>query len=641
MRTKQLWINLSFLPSLRLVWQRITVTRLTIGYFLFSVLHCVIQTGLQGRVFALNRNAAGQLSKILEVTNTRRTDAYPLLGYDMRLCSSDETLDACVTVWDGTPQVNFPLKDANATTIGQAQNSSSSSISSTQTVTQISSIQVASTASSSTIIRSSSTPSPAPSSPTPSTPAPAPPAPAPPKTPATPSAQDNDIDLDDLFDGPATFTSVDSGSETRDDDSGPNSDDDSRKLASREDGYFNVSLPDGQAMLTKACVQSLNYPVFALERTEREDAALVIFNFWVLGMSVVAILNESIPHVIASLLTHILSTAWSGFQLAHTAHFHLDFDYVVKNGACAGAPSLLPSYWQLRNQHEIPALALNCIALAISVGLTFYLIKTFGWKTYKRIGASLSINRMYKLLLVFSIGLQLALFFIAITVGVWVDQLFNGAAKSLANHRKVYETVGIITILFIGPWLWLGWTGARKEARHQMTAFLCLSILYIASWLLMLISHTFRWQFTDWPFFSVMVVLSLLLTMMTVILGLFVRLNFGKGLINYLNNGDELPNAHFINVNVTTTRDVESDGFRKSIDSDDGEKIVFPEDRPGLIQNSWELPLGLPPPAIQEKSVPLDSDVAPQNRKLSLPSHLKGVARYQGLVKSTNSSSTI
>lgn len=57
------------------------------------------------------------------------------------------------------------------------------------------------------------------------------------------------------------------------------------------------------------------------------------------------------------------------------------------------------------------------------------------------------INRLYKVVLVFSVLLQLSLFFIAITVGVWVDQLFNGPAKYLANHRTIYEAVSIVTIL--------------------------------------------------------------------------------------------------------------------------------------------------------------------------------------------------
>lgn len=75
-------------------------------------------------------------------------------------------------------------------------------------------------------------------------------------------------------------------------------------------------------------------PRYSVENTKREDIAFIAFQFWLLGMSLVALLNESIPHMyvlstpqfvphavlthffsVASLLTHILATAWGGFQI--------------------------------------------------------------------------------------------------------------------------------------------------------------------------------------------------------------------------------------------------------------------------------------------------------------------------------------
>lgn len=98
------------------------------------------------------------------------------------------------------------------------------------------------------------------------------------------------------------------------------------------------------------------------------------FQIWVLGMSVVALLNESIPHILASLLTHVLATAWAAFQIFHTAGFHSDFNRVITHGACNGV-SLLPSYWGARSKAEIPGLVLNIVALLVSCLLTWKLIK--------------------------------------------------------------------------------------------------------------------------------------------------------------------------------------------------------------------------------------------------------------------------
>jgi len=42
-------------------------------------------------------------------------------------------------------------------------------------------------------------------------------------------------------------------------------------------------------------------------------------------MSFVALMNESIPHVVASLLTHVLATVWSGFQVSDIPSFMFEF----------------------------------------------------------------------------------------------------------------------------------------------------------------------------------------------------------------------------------------------------------------------------------------------------------------------------
>jgi len=90
-------------------------------------------------------------------------------------------------------------------------------------------------------------------------------------------------------------------------------------------------------------------------------------------MSLAALLNESIPHIFASLLTHLLATAWSGFQINHTASFKKDFQEVISSGACG--VNLLPSYWEGRANAEYATLALNVVALVVSGFLTWKLVK--------------------------------------------------------------------------------------------------------------------------------------------------------------------------------------------------------------------------------------------------------------------------
>jgi hypothetical protein len=112
-----------------------------------------------------------------------------------------------------------------------------------------------------------------------------------------------------------------------------------------------------------------------IQNTKREDIVFIAFQIWVLGMSVVAILNESIPHILASLLTHVMATAWAAFQITHTANFRSSFERVITNGACAGASAFLPGFWQARARAEWPTLAMHILALILSCFLTWKLVK--------------------------------------------------------------------------------------------------------------------------------------------------------------------------------------------------------------------------------------------------------------------------
>lgn len=58
----------------------------------------------------------------------------------------------------------------------------------------------------------------------------------------------------------------------------------------------------------------------------------------------------------------------------------------------------------------------------------------------------MTINRVYKLVLVFSITLQLALFFMGVAVSLFIDQLFNGWAGQLAWYSLLYK----VMFIFVG-----------------------------------------------------------------------------------------------------------------------------------------------------------------------------------------------
>jgi hypothetical protein len=205
---------------------------------------------------------------------------------------------------------------------------------------------------------------------------------------------------------------------------------------------------------------------------------------------------------------------------------------LTTDGACKPI-HLLPTYWEARGRSEIPSLVLNVVALLVSILLSWRLIKLFGWQTFKRVGASLTINRVYKCVLSLSIVIQLAVFFVVASLALWIDQLCNGVIAKMASTKVPYKTMIILVGCLIVPWLMLGWFAVRREMRLAMLLFLGLSVLYLAGWAAMFDSTTFRWTFVEWRFFSIIVATSAFLILISFILGLVCRINFGKGLPRY------------------------------------------------------------------------------------------------------------
>jgi len=178
----------------------------------------------------------------------------------------------------------------------------------------------------------------------------------------------------------------------------------------------------------------------------------------------------------------------------------------------------------------------------------------------------MTINRVYKLVLILSIVIQLALFFMIVTVALWIDQLWNGQIAHLAILAFVYKPVFIIVLVLLVPWLMTGWFAVRRELRMPMLVFLVLSLGYLAGWGVMFASTTFRWTFVQWRFFSLIASGSVLLTLVAFILGVICRLNFGKGLPRYLNAQELIPDERV------------PDPFKLSINDYDPEKVDFPSD---------------------------------------------------------------
>lgn len=113
-------------------WVRVTATRLTTIYFIFSVVNCVVQALLQGEATVINARAADYLYDIVTAGNASAAGFYTYGNGELRYCDYvPKKVDAsgCTLVWES----------------GQPQSASSTSANGTLTMSSISSSLISAT----------------------------------------------------------------------------------------------------------------------------------------------------------------------------------------------------------------------------------------------------------------------------------------------------------------------------------------------------------------------------------------------------------------------------------------------------------------------------------------------------------------
>ncbi|KAJ3503632.1 hypothetical protein NMY22_g18184 [Coprinellus aureogranulatus] len=280
------------------------------------------------------------------------------------------------------------------------------------------------------------------------------------------------------------------------------------------------------------CIYSMSWLEETLHDSQREDAATLFFHVWLFGLSLVAILNESLPHLGAAFAGHIMAAAWSSSRIMGAQSLAKLYRDIIIAGPCEGA-DLLGSWWEMRFAHTIPIVAFNIISVFGLGFLSYKLLKVYSAASF------------YKIVLVFSVGLQLSGFFTAVSSGLWLSKVAHGNFKALSRHEALYIAGFVVILVAELPWLILGWVSARKECKKRFWGFAVLSAVFLSISGVMFGSEAYRTIFKSWRFFATVTVTAFILLVLTVTLGFVCYFNYGKGLQAYLQMSEEPEGADF------------------------------------------------------------------------------------------------
>ncbi|RXW18649.1 hypothetical protein EST38_g7213 [Candolleomyces aberdarensis] len=364
----------------------------------------------------------------------------------------------------------------------------------------------------------------------------------------------------------------------------------------------------GAVFLTQRCVQTLVEPLQRVTNARREDLAHIFLQLWLLGISVFAIVQDSVPHILTAIVTRVLVAAWSIYAVWRTKYHADAYEEIYTRSGTPCSLDIFSEYFNTRLSIQIADTTTNLVALGIALYLSFELLKTYGSQSFKCVGAPEHVQRINKLFLAFLACLQLEVFILVTGMSMWIDVLLNTAIAKISDHTPEYiacfttsavvrypnylaisRRLHSLTIISLSTYtasraldrhgtpppplpslgsmmtkrlplfLLQGWYAIKRERRKLTVAFLVIAFIIITGWSVMFYSIVYRWTFVEWPYLAVFTVASLTLLLISTVLGIVCRLNFGKGHAEYLQAEAALSSQNF--TKEVFTRDDKKEEF--------------------------------------------------------------------------------
>ncbi|KAJ3793235.1 hypothetical protein GGU11DRAFT_749094 [Lentinula aff. detonsa] len=330
---------------------------------------------------------------------------------------------------------------------------------------------------------------------------------------------------------------------------------------------FEANNGAGSVNISQSCAETLLYPTQHFQNNTREELAFIFLQFWLLVLSILVMIYDSVPHILTIFTTRLLLTSWSIYPLWRTQSQQSIFQSLIQSPGSPCSIALFDSYFTTRVSYEVPDIILNCTALGVAGYLSWSLYRTYNAQVFTYVGAPKAITDLYKYFLALQVTLQLELFVLLTAAGLWTSQLFNSYITHISKHTPIYEALVIVYGVLIVPWLLTAWYGIRYENRTITISFISVASLFILASSFMFISPTYRWTFYAWPCLGCFITASLVLLIATVVLGSVCLRNFGKGLAQYLYASSNLSSSNF--TRGVFERDVEKDGGDEDKDEDE------------------------------------------------------------------------
>ncbi|RUS32281.1 hypothetical protein BC938DRAFT_475861 [Jimgerdemannia flammicorona] len=256
-----------------------------------------------------------------------------------------------------------------------------------------------------------------------------------------------------------------------------------------------------------------------LNRIKWENVAFIAFQLWALWLSFDGIINQNTVEIIAIAVINGLCAVVGVVQAADSAKW---INYIT-------ALKLDISDLTTGEKIEIAQTTFVFLFAGFSAFVSWKLYQSFGWNIYKKIGADLDVQVMYKTFQYFVLILKINIFFQFLSSGFY---LIQWALKEGFRWETVY--LSVVTALVL-PALILGRASVSTESRMTMIIFISFQGLILTHFGLIL-SQTLLPR-NNWYFWIFVVWCGIILTVATAVIAYLCMRKFGTGLKPYVQRG--------------------------------------------------------------------------------------------------------
>ncbi|KAI9344745.1 hypothetical protein BD770DRAFT_475783 [Pilaira anomala] len=259
-----------------------------------------------------------------------------------------------------------------------------------------------------------------------------------------------------------------------------------------------------------------------------EIAMFILFELWKLWLTFDGVFKLNTRTVWASTFFTLFSFGFSILMIVESVNWERSIKEITLIDG-------LKDIEQLRLISRNLLISLSCFLLVMIIPI-FYITskvaKDFGWDVYKKIGSSITIQKMYITVQWFSLGLKIDIFFEIFAYTLYLSYPTGNLAEDIAKKSNFTFFAMLLTVILIVPFFILSRYAISMENKIMMILFIVFQLWLTICTIIIMTKSTFMLK--DWYAFTAYCIGCLASSIGTIILAIRCLLNFDKGLKDFV-----------------------------------------------------------------------------------------------------------